>query len=276
MQENDINELIKEVYSTMALLADNKKIDLVLNLEEGLPRLKFDRDRIIQVLTNLVSNAFKFTVKGSIVISSSHKDGAIQVSVKDSGPGIKEEDMDKLFQPFRQLEKITERKTGGTGLGLAISKEIVERHKGKIGVESELGKSTTFWFNLPVTEKDKILVVDDDKDILDVIKNFLEGKGYSVICSEKGMDAVEIIARDKPIAVILDMKLKDINGYEVIGRLRSNKDTAKLPIIAMSSFFEELNKFEGRQDEMALASIAKPFEFEDLLAILVRLLQQRF
>jgi len=276
IQENDINELVKEVHNTMAPLADKKNLGFALQLEEGLPRVKFDRDRIVQVLTNLVSNAIKFTEKGSIVIASSRGDNVIQVSVKDSGPGIKEEDMGNLFQQFRQLEKITERKTGGTGLGLAISKEIIEKHKGRIWAESEFGKGTTFWFILPVKAKDKVLVIDDDEVILDIIKNLLEKKGYGVTCSEKGWDAIEIIGRDKPDLVILDMKLKDISGFEIIGRLRSNKDTLKVPIIAMSGHPEELIKIEDRQEELALVSISKPFDLENLLSIARKLLQQRF
>ena len=146
IQEDDINELIKEVHSTMAPLADKKGLGFALKLEEGLPRVKFDRDRIEQVLTNLMNNAIKFTEKGSIVVASSRGDNIIQVSVKDTGRGVKVEDMGCLFQQFSQLEKINERKTGGTGLGLAISKEIIERHRGKIYVESEFGRGTTFSF----------------------------------------------------------------------------------------------------------------------------------
>jgi PAS domain S-box-containing protein len=283
IQENDINALVREVHNTMAPLTGKKGLGFLLQLEEGLPQVKFDRDRIEQVLTNLVNNAIKFTQNGSIVIASSRGDNIIRVSVKDSGPGIKVEDMGRLFQQFWQLEKITERKTGGTGLGLAISKEIIEKHKGRIWVESppageagEFGKGTTFWFSLPVKAKDKVLVIDDDKVILDIIKNLLEKKGYGVTCSEKGWDAIEIIGRDKPDLVILDMILKDISGFEIIGRLRSNKDTLKVPIIAMSGHPEELIKIEDRQEELALVSISKPFDLENLLSIARKLLQQRF
>ncbi|MDD1777292.1 MAG: ATP-binding protein [Candidatus Helarchaeota archaeon] len=276
IQENDINELVKEVHHTMAPLADKKSLGFALKLEEGLPRVKFDRDRIIQVLTNLVNNAIKFTEKGSIVIASSRGDNVIQVSVEDSGPGVKVEDMGRLFQQFGQLEEITERKTGGTGLGLAISKEIIEKHKGRIWAESEFGKGATFWFILPIKAKDKVLVIDDDRAMLDIIKNFLEKEGYGVTCSEKGLDAVEIIGRDKPDLVILDMKLKDASGYEIIGRFRSKKDTLRIPIIAMSGYPEELIKIEDRQEELALVSIAKPFDLQDLLSIARKLLQQRF
>ena len=112
--------------------------------------------------------------------------------------------------------------------------------------------------------------------MLDIIKNFLEKKGHGVTCSEKGRDAVEIIGRDKPDLVILDMKLKDISGFEIIGRLRSNKDTLRIPIIAMSGYPEELFKIEDKQEELALVSIAKPFDLQDLLSIVRKLLKQGF
>jgi len=273
-QENDINELVREVHNTMAPLADKKNLEFTLKLAEGLPRVKFDWDRIVQVLTNVVNNAIKFTEKGSIIMASSRGDNNIEVSVKDSGPGIKEEDIGKLFQQFGQLEKIAQRTTGGTGLGLAISKEIIEKHKGRIWAESEFGKGTTFRFILPIKVKDKVLVIDDDRDMLKIIKNFLEKEGYDLTCSENGLDAIEIIGRDKPDLVILDMKLKDTSGYEIIGRLRSNKDTLRVPIIAMSGYPEELIKIEDMLEELALVSIAKPFDLGDMLLIARKLLQR--
>jgi signal transduction histidine kinase len=110
----------------------------------------FDNDKIIQVLTNLVSNAMKFTEKGSITIATRRIENAIRVSISDTGCGIKQEDLPKLFRQFQQLGSGGARKTGGTGLGLAISKDIVEKHGGRMWVESEFGKGTTFHFLLPI------------------------------------------------------------------------------------------------------------------------------
>lgn len=153
MQENDINDVIKEAGSTMVPVVENKGIEFILDLEDGLPKIKFDKDKIIQVLTNLINNSVKFTEKGSITICSSKSDNAILVSVIDTGLGISKEGIPKLFQQFEQLEKGIDRKTGGTGLGLAISKEIIERHRGKMWVKSESGKGATFSFLLPIAER---------------------------------------------------------------------------------------------------------------------------
>jgi signal transduction histidine kinase len=156
MKVSDINEVAEHVYKTMASPAKEKGIDLILELDGKLPKVEFDMDRIAQVLTNLVNNAFKFTEKGSVKIKTGKEENAIQVSVSDSGCGIKQEDMPKLFRKFEQLADSGERKTGGTGLGLAICKEIIEEHKGDIWVESEMDKGSTFRFVLPIREKGKV------------------------------------------------------------------------------------------------------------------------
>lgn len=149
IEENDINEVVKEIRQAMLPLAEKKNLDFVFQLDENLPRIRFDYDKIIQVLTNLANNALKFTEKGGIAITTGRWDNFIQVTVKDTGPGIKEEDMPRIFQQFTQLQ----RKVGGTGLGLSICKQIIEAHKGKIWAESEFGKGTAFRFILPIKER---------------------------------------------------------------------------------------------------------------------------
>jgi len=173
MQELDINEVVKEVRASMAPLAERKNLQLSLSLIDHPPRLRFDKDKITQVLVNLVNNAVKFTETGSITIAARREGDAVVVTVADTGPGIKKEDLPKLFQKFQQLESPSRRKTGGTGLGLAICKQIVEKHTGKIWVDSEVGVGTRFSFLLPaepvkVSDGKKNTVVDDEPDVLTV------------------------------------------------------------------------------------------------------------
>ncbi|MFA7706621.1 MAG: ATP-binding protein, partial [Candidatus Omnitrophota bacterium] len=155
IEENDINEAVKEIQRTILPLTKKNNLDFVCQLDENLPRIKFDYDKIIQVLTNLVNNALKFTERGGIAITTGKGNNFIQVTVQDTGPGIKEEDMQKLFQEFVQLQ----RRVGGTGLGLSICKKIIEAHRGKIWAESppagggESGKGTAFHFTLPIKER---------------------------------------------------------------------------------------------------------------------------
>jgi PAS domain S-box-containing protein len=145
----DFRPLVEEVATTMRLLADRKDLALELEITGDFAPCA-DGHRIIQVLSNLVSNAIKFTDAGAITVRVEAKDGALLTSVRDTGCGIAESDLPRLFQRFSQLDMSATRKVGGTGLGLAISKAIVEAHGGTIGVESEPGVGSTFWFSLPL------------------------------------------------------------------------------------------------------------------------------
>ncbi|MBI2341201.1 MAG: histidine kinase N-terminal domain-containing protein [Deltaproteobacteria bacterium] len=146
MEDNDINEVIRETKEAMFVTAKTKGLYFSLDLDANLPKIKFERDKITQVISNLVSNALKLTEKGGITICTTQDKNVIHVSVKDTGPGIKEEDIPRLFQQYEQLE----RKVGGTGLGLAISQDIIKMHGGKIWAESQHGQGSTFHFVLPI------------------------------------------------------------------------------------------------------------------------------
>jgi PAS domain S-box-containing protein len=153
IRENDINEIVLEVNKAMSLLAKEKGLDLAVDIDDSIPKIGFDRDKIIQVLINLVSNAIKYTEKGNITISTKLEGNTVHVIVRDTGTGIKAEDMQKLFQAFGQLDGTRDKKSGGTGLGLVISKEIILAHKGKIWAESKAGKGSSFHFILPIKER---------------------------------------------------------------------------------------------------------------------------
>jgi len=153
LQENDINIIVKDVYDTMTPAVKRLGLDFILEREDNLPKAKFDSDRIVQVMTNMVSNAMRFTEKGTIKIATSKSENVIQVSVSDTGCGIRRDDQPKVFHEFEQLGQGGDRKTGGAGLGLAISKAIIEQHRGKICVKSEYTKGSTFYFILPIEER---------------------------------------------------------------------------------------------------------------------------
>ena len=150
LQENDPHEVLTEVYQSMSVLSKRKGLDLRLEVGEGLPRMRFDRDRIIQVLTNLMSNAIHNTESGGVILGANKEDDKLHVRVQDGGAGIAADDLPKLFQPFEQVDGNKSKKKGGTGLGLAISKEIVLAHHGQIWAESQQGKGSTFHFTLPL------------------------------------------------------------------------------------------------------------------------------
>jgi PAS domain S-box-containing protein len=145
--EHDVNEVVKEAHINALLFAGERKSDVMMELGTDLPRIKFDTDKIMQVMINLLANAIKYSERGPVVIQTRREDSEIQISVRDSGQGIQPDELDSIFKPFVQAKS---KKKGGTGLGLTISKEIVLAHHGRIWVESEVGKGSTFHFTLPV------------------------------------------------------------------------------------------------------------------------------
>lgn len=151
----NINEIIQEVVYTQVDVAKGRGLYLKTELDPLLSLVPVDKGRIIQVLNNLVSNALKFTKQGGVTITTQDKtaNNHIIVSIQDTGKGIAEKDFPKLFQKFQQIESPEANEAGGTGLGLSICKEILLRHGGKIMVESNLGKGTTFSFILPIQER---------------------------------------------------------------------------------------------------------------------------
>ena len=147
--EGNLNELVDHVAASYVSLIEKKGLGLKKVLDPFLPLVKFDPDRIAQVLYNLITNAIKFTDRGWIKIGTEKKGDSVIVLVRDTGPGMKREDLYRIFEKFEQLAPRDERK-GGTGLGLAISKQIVEQLGGKIWAELEYGKGSSFYFSLPV------------------------------------------------------------------------------------------------------------------------------
>lgn len=155
VKPGDMNKTIQSVAQTQEAVAASRGLYLKTQLDPVMPVLAYDQDKIVQVLNNLIANAIKFTDSGGVTVcSTSHPDeNYVEVRVADTGSGIKEEDMNKLFEKFQQLGE-AQHKSGGTGLGLAICKEIVRQHAGKISVESQSGKGSCFYFVLPIEQRE--------------------------------------------------------------------------------------------------------------------------
>ncbi|MCQ9204832.1 MAG: cell wall metabolism sensor histidine kinase WalK [Omnitrophica bacterium] len=149
MEECDINEVVKEVHQEMKPLVEGKGLTFKLELSKKLPRIQFDRDRIAQVLINLISNAINFTEKGTITITTQLDKKGVSVSVVDTGIGIGKKDIQRIFLSFEHIYHPNFKGLRGTGLGLAVCREIIEKHKGKIWVDSQAAKGSTFHFVLP-------------------------------------------------------------------------------------------------------------------------------
>ncbi len=269
----DMVKLIKSTVANLKILSKEKKIDLNYRLPDTLPPIWADKNRIDQVLTNLITNAIKFTLKeGTIEVSALESGGFVQVTVSDSGPGIPADSQQAIFDRFRQIRTMGDpaSSTKGIGLGLAICREIVTQHSGEIWVESEIGKGAQFTFKLPIGTASlqaagaNILVVDDDEEICKFIEAVLEQKNHRVTIAKNGNQAIQYIDNAQPAfdIVFLDLMLPGANGVEIIKAI--HKKSTRPEIVVITAYPNSDLLFEG----MAfgpLTIIAKPFDPEAIL-----------
>ena len=275
----NLNDLIQSVMSTVTGLVKDKPIKLIKDLDPNLPVIRADPVKVRQILINLFSNAAKFTETGFITISAHPQTGPngkpeVRLKVTDTGPGIAPEDQAKLFQPFSQVDASLTRKTGGTGLGLSICRHLVEMHHGQIGLESEVGKGSTFYFTLPVASPDPepwasedtrvILAIDDERPVIQLYERYLTPHGYRVLALSEPGDAVKRAREVEPFAILLDVMMPGRNGWQVLKDLRDDPTTASIPVV-MCSILEDKNRW---QEFGANAYVTKPVLEEDLVKAL--------
>ena len=212
-----------------------------------------DQRKLKQILFNLLSNAVKFTPAGGTVQLSARRDGeCIEIIVADSGIGIREEDIPKLFQAFTQLESVYTKGFEGTGLGLALTRQLVEMHGGRIWVKSEFGAGSRFCFTLPISQAaarepaalrpevtpgtgNTVLVIEDDPLTLATLGGALQRRGYRALRASNGLDGVEMAQLNAPDLIVLDLVMPGLNGFDVADRLRQDNPSADIPILVLTS-----------------------------------------
>ncbi len=225
-------------------LANN--VSLTLHCEDPELQVKVEADRLAQVVANLLSNALKFSPTGGTVEVHVAKAGlGVRVEVRDHGPGIPEAFRTRIFQKFSQADSSDTRQKGGTGLGLNISRAIVERMGGSIGFESQLGKGTTFFFELPLWQgpaeavppapRTRILVCEADMDVARLIAIMLDKAGYDCALAHSAEQASALLATGRYAAVTLDLRLPGQTGGVFLHSLRENEATRALPVIVIST-----------------------------------------
>lgn len=272
-----ISEVISAVVNVLAGQAEAKQQTLTYEVVGGLPDVMGDRDRLIQVLTNLVGNAIHYTPEGGeIDVRAYLVEGAVRVGVQDTGIGISPDDMGHIFERFYRADHPLVQETRGTGLGLSIVKMFVEMHGGRIWVESEPDEGSTFTFILPVLAREEergtsplrlmarvrtILVVDDDRDVANFIQRQLEASGYQVFVLGRGRSVAAWAEEKQPDLILLDLILPDIGGVEVIGALKDNPVTADIPVIIHTIVPDDGNAWDWGIADYLL----KPVDAEDLL-----------
>ena len=273
LSDYSLEDIAQTVRSTLEPLAADKKLAFKVEVAPKLPAGHGDGRRLTQVLINLVGNAIKFTDAGEVVIKATATDGSFHLSVRDTGPGISAADQAKLFQEFQQADNAITRKKGGTGLGLAISKRIVEMHGGKIWVESQVGQGSTFSFTVPVRVErqvvhgmsKRILVVEDQEDNRQIIRDLLSATDYEITEAESGEQALEAVAKQRPDLILMDIQLPGMDGYEATRRIKADPALRSIPIIAVTSY-----ALSGEEQKARAAGcdeyVPKPYSPRQLLA----------
>jgi PAS domain S-box-containing protein len=264
--------VVRNVAEMVQPQCDIKSLCLMLDIQPDVGLALGDENRLTQVVTNLVSNACRYTPEGGcITLALSQADYTIRVDVTDTGIGVAPEDQSKIFQRFYRVSSPLVQEVAGTGLGLPIAKMLVEMHGGRMWLKSQIGKGSTFTFILPVyvgeadeakpEQRPTVLVVEDERDIAELIALQLQLEGFDAITTSRGKEALSLAHIRHIDLITLDMMLPDITGMEVLCQLRADPKTANIPVVIVS-----VMQPKGLGEELNVADhISKPFALERLM-----------
>ncbi len=293
----DLRDNIEDCAEMLAEAAHAKRLELLCVIPESVPRtVRGDPGRLRQVLINLISNAVRFTDQGEVVISVAQEahgaDNCLRFEVRDTGIGIAEGARQRIFESFSQADSSTTRRYGGTGLGLAIASQLVAMMDGRIGVESEPGKGSTFWFTArfaaagsqPVAayqpgdfEGDRVLIVDDNRTNRTILREQVAHWGMEADLAESGARALDLLAASVASAspydaAILDLNMPDMDGLELARTIQNQPELRGLPMIMLSSVHQA--DFQARDESGILHYLTKPVRQVELLSALAEALGQ--
>lgn len=260
----ELPEIVVNTFGSLESLALEKNLEYKIEVIGEFPFVFSDSARIRQIVVNLLSNAIKFTQSGKIVLSlKTLNENEWQLSVCDTGMGIEPENIDKVFERFRQVDGSYTRKVGGFGLGLSISQHLAELLGGKITVESDLGKGSIFTLTLPYVapkairtlapsangqeaatdvieilesdeERHSILVIDDIPDSTQILSQMLKSAGYRVAVAHSGAEGIRLAKKLKPDAVTLDVMMPGMDGWRVLQAMKADSQLAAIPVVVVS------------------------------------------
>jgi signal transduction histidine kinase/CheY-like chemotaxis protein len=255
----DIPNLLEDVSTTVQLLVQKNSNTLEVRCPANLGAMRADMTKVRQSLFNLLSNASKFTKNGKITLEAAReisptKADWIVFRVSDTGIGMTPEQQDRVFEAFSQADAATARDFGGTGLGLTITKTFCRMMGGDVALTSEPGKGTTFIIRLPTEvpepkaesaaasgssaalkmEGTPVLVVDDDADTRQVLKRFLNRKGFPVECASSGEEGLRLARELHPMAIILDVMMPGMDGWAVLSTLKSEREVKDIPVVMLT------------------------------------------
>jgi len=282
-----VNPAVGEVLSSMRPLAEKKSLALSFQGDEALA-VKADSTRFKQILMNLLGNAIKFTPEGGqIEVFAKPQNGDVRVEIRDTGPGIPPEEQKRIFDAFVRLQQTGNAE--GTGLGLAITQRLVEMHGGQLGLESQVGQGSCFYFTLPgsvgvrrsrvaggqakgrAKETRSVLVIEDDLVAGQLIFSQLTSAGYEPVLCDQPAAALGLAADLQPQAITLDILMKPINGFEILLQLKNDPRTRAIPVIVLTVVDQAAMGITIGADEY----LVKPVEKEILLGAIERCLADR-
>lgn len=272
-----LGDVAAEVVEALGARAAEKDHELTYQVAPGVPAVQGDKDRLVQVLTNLVGNAINYTPNGGkINIEVSTTAGAVQVDVSDTGVGIAPEELGKIFDRFYRGESPLVLESAGTGLGLSIVKMFVEMHGGRLWVRSKPNEGSIFTFILPTSGAEPgpkpeapsrqtvatghILAIEDDAAVGELLTMLLENQGYEVTLAPRGALGIEAARRQPVDLILLDMLLPDMNGLEILAELKQDDKIRDIPVLIVT-----IVEDEGKAFELGAAGyVLKPID-EDIL-----------
>ncbi|MBN1873419.1 MAG: GAF domain-containing protein [Anaerolineae bacterium] len=288
LEELRIETLIEQVIDMLRPKAEEKDLRLYAVFPPDLPMIFGDASRLNQILINLVGNAYKYTPSGGeIGVYVYVRNRMMQVAVADTGIGIGSENQKKIFERFYRVDDPAVMEVSGTGLGLSITVSLIQMHGGDIWLESELGRGSIFTFTIPLVEGEstgdlgelpvgfsqvpttKILVVEEKPEISTVLERSLQVDGLRVIRASSGDDALRSARREIPHLIILDARLSDLNGFEVLQILKRELETMDIPVV-MVAVSEDV---ERGLRLGAVAYLVKPLNTDRLLNVVQRILE---
>jgi CheY-like chemotaxis protein/anti-sigma regulatory factor (Ser/Thr protein kinase) len=283
LQAVPVSEVVEQVLSTIEPLAGQKRINMRADVATAGDVLA-DAGKLKQMLLNLTSNAIKFTPDGGdVTITAARDASAVEISVADTGIGISEADQAHVFEEFHQVDPGPGRRQQGTGLGLALTRRFAILHGGEVRVRSEPGKGSVFTLHLPVRppiskppalalrkvddmSRPLVLVVEDDPAAAELLMRQLEGAGYRTQAARTGTDAIAMARELRPAAITLDILLPELDGWEVMTRLKHDQTTSDIPVVVVSVI-------DNPELGIALGAIdyfVKPIEGKELVKRLSR------
>jgi PAS domain S-box-containing protein len=290
LTEVKIEDMVNSSTNMVKPETNKKKISIESEIKSNLTVVIADIRRSKQILLNLLSNAVKFSSQGGMIkirVTQKNKSTAL-FEVIDSGFGVEPDQIEKIFSEFHQVNRIRDEQLGGTGIGLSLTKRLVELHGGEIGVISELGKGSTFWFTLPLCKKEKtrkklkvkngvntgvfmfssrILVAEDNEVNLTMVLAMLSIHEHEVVVAKNGREAVDLVQSFKPDLVLMDMQMPVMDGLEATRKIREIPEFADLPIIALTA---SAGYEAGERQIVAgcTAHLAKPIQSKELFDVL--------